>query len=113
MPEQKKKSNVISITIQDKAALYASYMPFLTKGGLFIPTNKSYALGDRVRLIMSLMNEPEKQEVIGSVVWITPKGAHGVPGIGVEFLEQSTSVRVKIENYLAGMLERDTPTHTM
>ena len=39
---------VLSLTIEDKAVLYGAYMSFLQNGGLFVPTNQSYRLGDEV-----------------------------------------------------------------
>jgi type IV pilus assembly protein PilZ len=41
------RQGIISLTIKDKSALYAAYMPFVKGGGLFIPTKKHY-LGDEV-----------------------------------------------------------------
>ncbi len=109
------KSGILSLTIKDKAVLYAAYMPFLENGGLFIPTNKHYKLGDEVFMLLSLMDEAEKLPVAGKVVWITPQGAQGnrTAGIGVEFSEQDDTAIRKIETYLAGSLESDRPTHTM
>ena len=40
--------------------LYAAYMPFIKNGGLFIPTNKSYKLGDEVFMLLNLMDERKK-----------------------------------------------------
>ena len=37
---------ILSLNIKDKSALYAAYMPYVKNGGLFIPTNKQYSLGD-------------------------------------------------------------------
>ena len=34
------RQGILSLTIKDKSALYAAYMPFIKNGGLFIPTNK-------------------------------------------------------------------------
>ncbi len=109
------RNGILSLTIRDKAVLYAAYMPFIQNGGLFIPTNKSYNLGDEVFMLLSLMDEPEKIPVAGKVVWITPKGAQGnrAAGIGVQFSGDDDSANSKIENYLAGSLESDRPTHTM
>jgi type IV pilus assembly protein PilZ len=39
------KSGILSLTIKDKAVLYAAYMPFIENGGLFIPTGRQYNLG--------------------------------------------------------------------
>ena len=38
------RQGILSLTIKDKGALYAAYMPFVKNGGLFIPTNKAYQL---------------------------------------------------------------------
>ncbi|MDA1064715.1 MAG: hypothetical protein O2907_10420, partial [Proteobacteria bacterium] len=42
------KPGLLTLTIKDKSALYLAYMPFVVNGGLFIPTNSSYRLGDEV-----------------------------------------------------------------
>lgn len=109
------RNGILSLTIRDKAVLYAAYMPFIQSGGLFIPTNKSYSLGDEVFMLLSLMDEPEKIPVAGKVIWITPKGAQGnrAAGIGVQFSGEDDNAAKKIETYLAGALESDRPTHTM
>jgi type IV pilus assembly protein PilZ len=110
------KQGILSLTIKDKSALYAAYMPFVKNGGLFIPTNKDYALGDEVFMLLTLMEEKEKLPVAGKIVWITPKGAQGnrAAGIGVQFSEQDGgNVRNKIETYLVGALKSDRQTHTM
>jgi len=43
------KPGLLTLTIKDKSALYLAYMPFVINGGLFIPTNSTYRLGDEVR----------------------------------------------------------------
>lgn len=109
------RNGILSLTIKDKAVLYAAYMPFIEHGGLFIPTNKSYRLGDEVFMLLNLMDETEKIPVAGKVVWLTPKGAQSnrAAGIGVQFSDQDKMALNKIETYLAGSVESDRPTHTM
>ena len=109
------RNGILSLTIKDKSVLYAAYMPFVKHGGLFIPTNKNYRLGDEVFMLLNLMDEPEKIPVAGKVIWVTPKGARGnrAAGIGVQFSDQDNTARSKIETYLAGALQSDRPTHTM
>ncbi len=107
---------ILSLAIKDKGALYAAYMPYVKNGGLFIPTNKAYKLGDEVFLLLTLMDETEKLPVAGKVIWVTPKGSQGnrVAGIGVQFSDQDgDAARNKIETYLAGSLKSDRYTHTM
>lgn len=109
------RNSILNLTIKDKAVLYAAYMPFVKHGGLFIPTNKSYSLGDEIFMLLNLMDEPEKIPVAGKVVWVTPRGAQGnrAAGIGVQFSDQDNTAVSKIENYLAGSLESERATHTM
>ncbi|MDB6445490.1 MULTISPECIES: PilZ domain-containing protein [Pseudomonas] len=109
------RNGILSLTIKDKSVLYAAYMPFIKNGGLFIPTNKNYRLGDEVFMLLSLMEEPEKIPVAGKVIWLTPKGAQGnrAAGVGVQFNEGDNSARNQIETHLAGTLKSDRPTHTM
>ena len=54
------RSGILSLTIKDKAVLYAAFMPHFKNGGLFIPTNKDYKLGEEVFLLLNLMDEAEK-----------------------------------------------------
>ena len=70
------RQGILSLTIKDKAALYAAYMPFIRNGGLFIPTNKAYNLGDEVFMLLSLMEETERLR------------AEQAQGIGGEDLER-------------------------
>jgi type IV pilus assembly protein PilZ len=110
------RQGILSLTIKDKSALYAAYMPFVKGGGLFIPTKKDYQLGEEVFMLLTLMDEPEKIPVAGKIVWVTPSGAQGnrAAGIGVQFSDQDDgAARNKIEGFLAGALESDRPTHTM
>lgn len=109
------RNGILSLTIKDKAVLYSAYMPFLEHGGLFVPTNKPYRLGDEVFMLLSLMEESEKLPISGTVAWITPRGAQGnrAAGIGVQFSEADQVANSTIENYLAGALSSDRVTHTM
>jgi type IV pilus assembly protein PilZ len=110
------KPGVLTLTIKDKTVLYTSYMSFLKEGGLFIPTSRSFPMGEELSMLLNLMEEAEKLPVTGTVVWVTPKGAQGnrAPGIGVQFKgDEGKLVRNKIETYLAGTLKADKPTHSM
>ncbi|OAJ71521.1 pilus assembly protein PilZ [Methylobacillus sp. MM3] len=109
------KPGVLSLAIKEKAALYAAYMPFIKGGGLFIPTNKTYRMGEEVFMLLSLLDDPNKLKVVGNVAWITPVTQGGRPqGIGVQFNPQDggTEARNKIEALLGGVLKSSRPTHT-
>ena len=116
-PGPKARQSILSASIADKTALYESYMPFVKNGGLFIPTKKTYSLGNEVFVLLSLLDESEKIPFAGRVVWITPKGAQGnrQAGIGVRFNDDlnGKAVRNKIETHLGGTLKSERLTHTM
>ena len=110
------RPSVLSLNINSKSALYAAFMPHLRAGGIFIPTTRSYKIGDEVFMLLTLTDSKEKLPVAGRVVWITPSGAQGnrTAGIGVQFSElDNGATRNKIETQLAGALKLDRQTHTM
>lgn len=111
------RPSVLSLPIKEKAALYAAYMPFLTNGGLFVPTNKAYKIGDEIYLILTLMDDVTKYPIAGKVVWVTPAGANNNKnqGIGVHFASDESGLRVKqrIEELLGAAIGSSRATHTL
>jgi type IV pilus assembly protein PilZ len=111
------RPSVLSLPIREKAALYAAYMPFLANGGIFVPTNKSYKLGDEIYLILTLMDDPTKYPIAGKIAWITPSGSNNnkAQGIGVHFSADESGQRVKqrIEELLGAALRSSRATHTL
>lgn len=110
------KNKVLSLSIKDKSSLYASYMPFVENGGIFIPSEQTFELGEEVFMLVNLVDDNEKIPLSGSVVWITPKGAQNnkTAGVGVQFNSlDKGATRNKIEKLLAGALSSDRKNHTM
>lgn len=115
MTEQTRKG-IISFSITDRGALYSSYLSYAQNGGLFVPTSRSYDLGDEVFMLLRIMDDHSVTPVIGTVVWVTPAGAQGnkVPGVGVQFAEgDNGATRSSIETHLAAALQGERSTHTM
>jgi type IV pilus assembly protein PilZ len=114
---QSSRPGAISLNIKEKAILYAAYMPFVRGGGIFIPTARSYKLGDEIFMLITLMDDPGKMPVAGRVMWITPGGCHGnrVQGVGVQFKddESGAAAKARIEALLTGQLQLSRQTHTM
>ena len=111
------RPGVLSLSIKERSALYAAYMPFLRNGGIFVPTNRDYNLGDEVFLLLTLLDDTQKLAIPGKVAWLTPAGANNNrnQGIGIEFAADETckQARLKIERLLGGALNSTRPTHTM
>jgi type IV pilus assembly protein PilZ len=110
------RPGMLSLSIKDKQSLYAAFMPYVKNGGLFIPTDKTYNLGDEVFMLLTLMEDSERLPVAGKIIWMTPKGAQGnrAHGVGVQFsLQDKGATRDKIETHLAGSQNSDRITHTM
>jgi len=107
---------VLSLSIKEKAALYAAYMPYLKNGGIFVPTTRPYQLGDDVYLILTLLDDATRIPVAGKVVWISPAaGGSKTPGIGVHFPADESGImaRKRIEDALGAALKSARPTHTL
>lgn len=105
---------ILSLSIREKAVLYAAYMPFIRNGGLFIPTTRDYEIGNEVFMLLRLLDEEEKLPVAGRVIWITPARAQSnrAAGIGVQFNDPEGVAHQRIEKLLAGF-GQDRPTHTL
>ena len=111
------RPSVLSLPIKEKSALYAAYIPFLTNGGIFVPSTKSYKIGDEIYLILTLMDDTTKYPIAGKIAWITPGGANNnkAQGIGVHFSSDESGVRVKqrIEELLGAAIGSSRATHTL
>ncbi len=113
---EKERSAVISIAIKDKQALYMAYMPFIKNGGLFIPTQKTYELGDELFLLVKIMDESDPVSISGKVVWVSPAGAldNRPQGVGIQFTNDDAHKTVSlIESKLGASLSLARPTHTL
>ena len=110
------RKGIILFSITDRGALYSSYMSYVKNGGVFVPTARTYDLGDEVFMLLKMMDDSSMLPVKGKVAWVTSAGAQGnkTPGIGVQFdAEDEGKTRISIEGILATGVEGDRPTQTM
>lgn len=109
------RSAILNVSIRDINELYECYMPFVTHGGLFIPTSRQFLLEDEVFVVLELLDEPEKIPLTGKVIWITPPGVvtNRKQGIGIQLGTENADLVSKIENQLGGMLNSDLPSNTL
>ena len=95
-------AGMINLPIKDKVALYASYMPFVKGGALFV--------------IVTLPDDAERMPLTGKVVWVNHRNQGQRPaGFGVQLGggEGGDALRRKIEGQLGGALTADRPTYTL
>ncbi|MBL8353163.1 MAG: PilZ domain-containing protein [Burkholderiaceae bacterium] len=111
------RPSVIQLVFREKGALYAAYIPLLTDGGLFVPTQRPYKLGEDIYLLLSLPDDPQRYPVAGKVAWITPANASGgrTQGVGVRFPgdEKTRLLKLKIEETLGTQIASSRPTQTV
>jgi type IV pilus assembly protein PilZ len=116
-PAATPRPSVIQLSIKEKAALYAAYIPIFAEGGVFIPTARDYALGDDVYVLLSLPEDMQRYPVAGKVAWVTPaKSAGGrTQGVGITFPkdEKSRALKNKIEEILGAHMASERPTQTI
>jgi type IV pilus assembly protein PilZ len=108
---------VMQLTFREKGALYAAYMPLLAEGGLFVPTQREYRLGEDIYLLLALPDDLQRYPVAGKVAWITPANASGgrTQGVGVRFPndEKTRALKIKIEEILGTQISSAKPTQTL
>jgi type IV pilus assembly protein PilZ len=82
----KVKTITLDCHIQSQTELNLSYIPFITEGGLFVPTTHRFYLGDSVYINLTLPMQLTGRTVEAKIIWITPKNAlyHVYSGIGVQ-----------------------------
>ena len=111
------RTGVFTLVIRSKPALYAAWIPLLKGGGIFLPSNRSHTLGEDVLILLSLLDDPQKIPLQGTVAWINPVHAAGnrPQGIGVQLNDNELvrELKKKVEGLLAGALQSTRPTHTI
>lgn len=116
-PSAPSRPSVIQLSIKEKAALYAAYIPLFAEGGIFIPSSRDYRIGDDVYVLLSLPDDPQRYPVAGKVAWVTPAKAQGgrTQGVGIRFPadEKSRLLKLKIEEILGTALGSEKPTQTI
>lgn len=111
------RPSVIQLVFREKGALYAAYISLFAEGGLFVPSNRDYQLGDDMYLLLSLPGDPQRHPVAGKVAWITPPNTSGgrTQGVGVRFPgdEKTRLLKLKIEEILGTSISSAKPTQTV
>jgi type IV pilus assembly protein PilZ len=111
------RPSVIQLSIKEKGALYAAYISIFTDGGVFIPSSREHRLGDHIYVLITLLDDPQRYPIAGTVAWITPARASGnrTQGVGIKFPrdEKSAQLKLRIEEILGSSLRSERPTQTV
>lgn len=117
VPVAVSRPSVIQLSIKEKAALYAAYIPLFAAGGIFVPSTREHRLGDDLYLLISLPDDPQRYPIAGKVAWITPPRSTGnrTQGVGVCFPADDVSqqLKMRIEQILGARIGSDRPTQTI
>ncbi|MDO5073174.1 type 4 pilus biogenesis protein [Neisseria animaloris] len=108
---------MMALQLKEKVALYNSYMPFFEHGGLFVPTDDVFSLGDEVLLALELTDHPGKKFLRTQVAWINPArtSTQRPKGVGLAFSDDEICEQTKklIEGELGSSLRSDRVTFTL
>jgi type IV pilus assembly protein PilZ len=99
---------ILTYVIKDPVELNLSYMPFITDGGLFVPTETFYPLGTKLTVDLLLPGHKESLKIEAKVVWVTPPNAlyQVLCGVGVQLIgTQAPAIRAQIEASLDKSME--------
>ena len=110
-----RRPGILQLELNDRNQLYAAWMSFIERGGLFVPTDDEYELGEEVFVRVGMPDGTSKG-MAGKVVWISPKGVvkPREPGIGVQISASDRGqLQRQAEALLAGALAAERPTQTL
>lgn len=102
-------STPIKVIFKSKEEFVQMYTKDISKGGIFVATDKRPPLESRVELVLSLPNFPKEVKVIGEVVHVFGSNQarlldhNRVPGIGVQFVEFLDDGQKVLEEYVMSL----------
>ncbi|ASK26787.1 PilZ domain-containing protein [Neisseria chenwenguii] len=107
---------MMSLQLKEKVMLYNCYMPFLENGGLFVPSEDVFSLGDEILLAVEIGNHA-KRFLPTKVAFINPArtSAHRPKGVGLAFTDLDICIQTKnlIEAELGNHLRDERATFTL
>ncbi|WP_269914832.1 PilZ domain-containing protein [Acinetobacter sp. HY1485] len=112
---QPQMGGIIQLNIPDRNVLQASYMPFVTGGGLFIPSKLDVKLGEERFVIATLPEQAQKIPLTGKVIWINARATGTKPqGFAIQLTgEKGAYYRAEAEKLLAGSMSSTRPRYTI
>lgn len=91
------------------SALNNAFMSFVYNGGIFIPTEADFHLGDFINISITLPERDQTFIFSGEVIWVTPKSIHDNfhrPGVGIQCTgDEGTALIKAIQSLLMDFKE--------
>lgn len=107
--------NIVKLNIANRHELLKCYIKQFKLGGLFVKGKYDYQLGDKVFLLVTLMETNESLAINGVVGWVSTNLTAGYPeGVGCQFDNDKSGIAAKnkIEMLLGSALNKDYNSYT-
>lgn len=106
-----------NLVISDKRELYRCYMPFIKGGGLFMNFNEEItplkiAPGQKILIVLSILDNKERVPISGKVAWISRGGIYRGFGVSLGEAPNTKSIKEQIEHAILDFSLRKEPTYT-
>lgn len=117
-PNAPLRPSVFQVHLKDTNELHTAYISLFADGGVFIPTQRDFRLGDDVYLLLTMPGETRGTPLVCTVGWVTPAGSvgHRSQGIGARFPandDTATQLKARIEQRLSPLMQTDRSTQTL
>ncbi|WP_374664040.1 PilZ domain-containing protein [Acinetobacter sp.] len=112
---QPRMGGIIQANIPDVDTLFASYMPYVVGGGLFVSSKQAVKMGEEVFVLATLPEQSQKVPLTGKVIWISQKQNGIKPqGFGIQLAgEKGVYFKSEAERILAGLKTEGRRSYTM
>lgn len=110
------RGGITTINYDTVEKLYASYLPFVQNGAIFIPSAQQQQMGSQAFVAITLPGSSERLPLNGKVVWVNHRNqGHRPAGFALQFGKDEAGLRIKneVERLLAGQIDSDKPTYTL
>lgn len=109
---------ILHLRIDSVDVLRQLYMPFISGGGLFVPSNEELpVLGQEFFVTLSMPRLALEEATLGQVVWLREHGdpdpQRGRRGFGLQLRTSDHRLHSQLESLLAARLDATEPTFTM
>jgi type IV pilus assembly protein PilZ len=93
----------LRVDYSTRDAFIANRITNLSKGGLFIPTEKPLPVHAELDLVLTLPERAEHIQARGRVIWnydIRKGTSRVIPGMGIKFVDMSPDDKQKLADYI-------------